>query len=203
MDIGLLLSVIIGAIFVHNFILARFLGLCPFIGVSKNIKPSVSMGLAVTFVTTSASIITWLIYYYVLIPFHIEFLRTISFILVIASFVQFTEMVILKTSPGIYRMLGIYLPLITTNCAVLGVAVLNSEMFFKNGHSVKDSFIFSAVQGFCVGIGFTLVILLMSGIRERLELADVPKSLTGPAIAFIIAALMSMAFMGFTGFKFF
>lgn len=203
MDISLLLSVIIGAIFIQNFILTRFLGLCPFIGVSKHIKPSISMGVAVTFVTTSASVITWFIYYYILVPFNIEFLRTISFILVIASFVQFTEMVILKTSPGIYRMLGIYLPLITTNCAVLGVAVLNSEMFFRDGQSAYSSFVLSAVQGFCVGVGFTLVIVLMSGIRERLELADIPKSLQGAAIAFVIAALMSIAFMGFTGFKVF
>ena len=148
-------------------------------------------------------LLTWVIYYYILIPFNIEFLRTISFILVIASFVQFTEMVILKTSPGIYRMLGIYLPLITTNCAVLGVAVLNSETFFRNGQPAHASLILSALQGFCVGVGFTLVIVLMSGIRERLELADIPKSLQGAAIAFIIAALMSIAFMGFTGFKVF
>lgn len=202
MDIGLLLSVIIGSIFVNNFILSRFLGLCPFIGVSKNIKPSISMGFAVTFVTTCASIMTWLIYQYVLIPFHIEFLRTISFILVIAAFVQLVEMVILKTSPVMYRVLGIYLPLITTNCAVLGVAVLNSDMFFANGHSVKGGFLLSTVQGFSVGVGFTLVLILMSGIRERLDLANIPESLKGAAIAFIVASLMSIAFMGFSGFSF-
>jgi len=197
-----ILAVIIGAIFVKNFVLTRFLGLCSFIGVSRDMKSSLSMGVAVVFVTTCASMITWLVYRYLLLPFHIEFLRTISFILIIASFVQFVEMVILKSSPGLYRGLGIYLPLITVNCAVLGVAVLNSEEFFLNGKPVSGGFLLSIVQGFCVGVGYTLAICLMAGLRERLEMANIPKSLRGAPIAFIIASLMSMAFMGFIGFKF-
>lgn len=202
MDIGRIMEVVIGAIFIKNFILTRFLGLCSFIGVSKEIKPSLSMGVAVTFVTTMASIITWAIYNYLLVPFHIEFLRTISFILVIASFVQFVEMVILKMSPALYRALGIYLPLITVNCAVLGVAVLNSEEFFAGGQAVRGSFFLSTLQGVCVGVGYTLAITLMSGIRQRLQYAIAPRSMEGVPLAFVIAALMSMAFMGFVGFRF-
>jgi len=202
MDISIFLSIIIGAIFINNFILSKFLGLCSFIGISKETKPALYMGVSVTFVTTSASIITWAIYNFILIPCHIEYLRTISFILVIASFVQLVEIVIKKFSQALYRTLGIYLPLITVNCAVLGVAVLNSEMFFKPGMNGLASFTFSALQGFCVGLGYVLVMLLMSGIRERLELCDIPSSFKDAPIAFIIASLMSMAFMGFSGFRF-
>lgn len=191
----------ISMVFINNFILSKFLGLCSFIGVSKETKPAVSMGLAVTFVTTMSSIITWLIYRYLLLPFNITYLRTISFILVIASFVQLVEMVVRKTSPGLYKAFGIYLPLITVNCAVLGVAVLNSEMFFTNSHAAPNGFILSAAQGFFAGIGYLLAMLLMSGIRERLELIDMPKILEGVPLAFIIASLMSLAFMGFNGFK--
>ena len=193
--------IIISAVFINNFILSKFLGLCSFIGVSKQTRPAVSMGAAVTFVTTMASTISWLVYRYVLLPYNLTYLRTISFILVIASFVQFVEIVIKKISPGLFKAFGIYLPLITVNCAVLGVAVLNSEMFFENGTVVSGSFIFSVLQGFATGIGYTLAMLLMSGIRERLELLDVPESLKGIPITFIIAGLMSLAFMGFTGFK--
>ena len=202
MDLTMFLSVIIGAIFINNFILSKFLGLCSFIGISKETKPALYMGISVTFVTTCASIITCAIYIFILVPCHIEYLRTISFILVIASFVQLVEMVIKKFSRALYRTLGIYLPLITVNCAVLGVAVLNSEMFFKPGISTLTSFVLSALQGFCVGLGFILVMLFMSGIRERLSLCDVPKSFKDAPIAFIIASLMSMAFMGFSGFRF-
>ena len=202
MDISTLLSVIIGAIFINNFILSKFLGLCSFIGISKQTKPALYMGVSVTFVTTSASIITWAIYNFILIPYHIEYLRTISFILVIAFFVQLVEMVIKKLSQSLYRTLGIYLPLITVNCAVMGVAVLNSEMFFKDGINPLASFFLSALQGFCVGVGYILVMLFMSGIRERLELSDIPGSFKDAPIAFIIASLMSMAFMGFAGFRF-
>ncbi len=202
MDISLFLSVIIGAVFINNFILSKFLGLCSFIGISKETKPALYMGLSVTFVTTCASIITWAVYSFVLVPFHIEYLRTISFILVIASFVQFVEMVIKKYSHALYKTMGIYLPLITVNCAVLGVAVLNSEAFFKPGMNALTSFTLAALQGFCVGLGYTLVMFLMSGIRERLELCDIPQSFKDAPIAFIIASLMSVAFMGFAGFRF-
>jgi electron transport complex protein RnfA len=137
----------------------------------------------------------------VLIPYDITYLRTITFILVIASFVQLVEIIVQKTSPGLFRAFGIYLPLITVNCAVLGVAVLNSEMFFSNGKALSQSFPMSVVQGLSAGIGYTLAMFLMSGIRERLDLINVPKSLKGIPITFIIAALMSMAFLGFSGFK--
>jgi electron transport complex protein RnfA len=202
MDLSLFLSIIIGNIFINNFILFKFLGLCPFIGVSKRTGPALSMGFAVIFVMVLSSIITWLIYNFLLVPFQIEFLRTISFILVIASFVQLAEMIILKTNPTLYRVLGVYLPLITTNCAVLGVTVLNVNMFLKGGLALQVSFFYTVLQGFCAGLGFMLAMLLMSGIRERLELLDVPESLKGIPVAFIIAALMSLAFMGFAGFKF-
>jgi len=201
MDVAKFVSIVVSMVFINNFILSKFLGLCSFIGVSKETKPAVSMGLAVTFVTTMSSIITWLIYRFLLIPFNMTYLSTISFILVIASFVQFVEMVVRKTSPGLYKAFGIYLPLITVNCAVLGVAVLNSEMFFKNGVSVPGGFFMSTAQGFFAGAGYMLAMFLMSGIRERLDLVNVPKSLKDVPLAFIIASLMSLAFMGFSGFK--
>lgn len=202
MDVSKFMAIMISMVFINNFILSKFLGLCSFIGVSKEIKPALSMGLAVTFVTTMSSIITWFIYRYLLIPFNITYLRTISFILVIASFVQFVEMVVRKTSPGLYRAFGIYLPLITVNCAVLGVAVLNSEMFFTGKPDDAASFLMSATQGFFAGVGYLLAMLLMSGIRQRLEVIDMPQSLKGVPLAFIIASLMSLAFMGFNGFNF-
>ncbi|MFC1753644.1 electron transport complex protein RnfA [Thermoproteota archaeon] len=197
-----IIAIIIGNIFVSNFILFKFLGLCPFLGVSKETKPAISMGMAVIFVMTTSTLFTWLVYRFLLIPLQIEFMRTISFILIIATSVQFIEMVILKTSPVLYKALGIYLPLITTNCAVFGVTVLNINNFFKDGKIVAGSFLLSMVQAVSAGIGFALALLIMSGIRERLELADVPESLEGIPIAFIIASIMSMAFMGFAGFKF-
>ncbi len=202
MDIGKFMSIMISMVFINNFILSKFLGLCSFIGVSKETKPAVSMGLAVTFVTTMSSIITWLIYRWLLIPFNVTYLRTICFILVIASFVQFIEMVVRKTSPALYKAFGIYLPLITVNCAVLGVAVLNSEVFFDNGRVLPASFWMSALQGFFAGIGYLVAMLLMSGIRERLEFIEVPRALKDVPLAFIIASLMSLAFMGFNGLKF-
>jgi Na+-translocating ferredoxin:NAD+ oxidoreductase subunit A len=202
MDVSKFMAIMISMVFINNFILSKFLGLCSFIGVSKEIKPAVSMGLAVTFVTTMSSIITWIIYRYLLIPFNLTYLRTISFILVIATFVQFVEMVVRKSSPGLYRAFGIYLPLITVNCAVLGVAVLNSEMFFTSRPSDAGSFLMSLTQGFFAGIGYLLAMLLMSGIRQRMEVIDAPESLRGVPLAFIIASLMSLAFMGFNGFKF-
>jgi electron transport complex protein RnfA len=201
MDIAGYITIIISTVFINNFILSRFLGLCSFIGVSKQTGPAVSMGFAVTFVTTMASMITWLIYNFILLPFGMDYLRTISFILVIASFVQFTEIVVQKKAPALYKIFGIYLPLITVNCAVLGVAVLNIDMFFLNGKAIPESFIKSVIQGIGAGVGYTLAMFLMSGIRERLEYAEVPRCLKDVPITFIIASLMSLAFLGFSGFK--
>jgi len=201
MDVSKLLVIIISMVFINNFILSKFLGLCSFIGVSKQIRPAVGMGMAVIFVTTMSSIITWFIYRFLLIPFDLTYLRTLSFILVIASFVQFVEMVVRKTVPALYHAFGIYLPLITVNCAVLGVAVLNSDTFFLGGKALAGSFLFSVTQGFFAGVGYLLAMLLMSGIRERLDLTDAPEAMKGVPLAFVIASLMSLAFMGFSGFK--
>ncbi len=191
MDWGRLFAIALAAILINNVILKRFLGLCPFLGVSKQLDAALGMGMAVVFVMTMASIVTFGIYYYVLVPFDIQYLRTIAFILVIAALVQFVEMVIEKTSPGLYRALGIYLPLITTNCAVLGVAVLNIDSSY--------GFVEMVVHSFSAGLGFTIALLLMAGIRERLDLADIPQSLRGVPIAFIVAGLMAIAFQGFSG----
>ena len=201
MDIGVYVTIIISTIFINNFILSRFLGLCSFVGVSKQIGPAVSMGIAVTFVTTMASLISWPIYNFVLIPYHLEYLRTISFILVIASFVQFVEIVVQKKVPSLYKIFGIYLPLITVNCAVFGVAVLNTDTFFFGGRAVSGSFLKSVIQGFGAGAGYTLAMFIMAGIRERLEFADVPRSFKDVPITFVIASLLSLAFLGFSGFK--
>ena len=202
MDAAQFLTIFISAVFIWNVILSRFLGLCSFIAISKETKPALAMSLAVMFVTTMSSLITWFIYRFLLIPFNLTYLRTISFILVIATFVQFVEMVIRKISPPMYRFFGIYLPLITVNCAVLGVAVLNSDMFFVNGQPVEGSFWYSLFQGVCVGLGYMLAMLLMSGIRERLELCAVPKSVKDFPLGFIIASIMSLSFLGFNGFRF-
>lgn len=201
MDIGKFLSIAISAVFINNFVLTRFLGICPFMGVSKQTKSALGMGFAVIFVMSISSFVTWIVYRHLLLPLGLEYLRTIVFILVIAVFVQFIEMAMLKFTPPLYRAMGIYIPLITTNCAVLGVTVLNVNMFFKGSNPVALSFAASTFQGFCAGVGFLIAMLLMSGIRERLDLTDVPKSLKGVPIAFIVAALMSMAFLGFAGFK--
>ncbi len=202
MSVAQFLTIFISAVFIYNVILSRFLGLCSFVAISKETKPALAMSLSVMFVTTMASIITWFIYRFLLIPFGLTYLRTISFILVIATFVQFVEMVIRKISPPMYRFFGIYLPLITVNCAVLGVAVLNADMFFVNGKAVPGSFYYSLFQGVCVGLGYTLAMLLMSGIRERLDFCNVPRALKDFPLAFIIASIMSLSFMGFNGFKF-
>jgi len=202
MNAAQFMAIFISAVFINNVILSRFLGLCSFIAISKETKPAFAMSMAVMFVVTMSSIITWSIYRFILVPFDIAYLRTISFILVIATFVQLVEMIIKKTSPALYRAFGIYLPLITVNCAVLGVAVLNSDMFFAHNKAVAGSFLFSAFQGICVGLGYTLAMLLMSGIRERLDFCDVPKALKDFPLAFIIASIMGMAFMGFNAFKF-
>ncbi len=193
MDLGNLFAIIIGSIFINNFIFAKFLGICPFMGVSKKIESSIGMGMAVTFVMTLASAVTWIIYYYLLVPFNLEYLQTISFILIIASLVQFVEMVVRKTSPNLYKALGVFLPLITTNCAVLGVAILNVQE--------KYNFIETTVNGFAAAVGFTMALILLAGVRERLEYAEVPRAFQGVAIAFISAGLLAMAFMGFSGMK--
>lgn len=186
-----LLLILISAVFVNNFVLARFLGICPFLGVSKKVETALGMGMAVIFVMTVASVVTWFIQYLILIPFGIEYLQTIAFILVIASLVQLVEMVIQKTSPVLYQSLGIFLPLITTNCAVLGVAVLNIQKSY--------SFIESVVFALGAGLGFTLAMVLFAGLRERTDLCPVPKSFQGTALALVTAGLLSLAFMGFAG----
>ncbi|QSX07982.1 electron transport complex subunit RsxA [Alkalibacter rhizosphaerae] len=186
-----LFVILLSAILVNNFVLSRFLGICPFLGVSKQVETAVGMGAAVTFVMVLASAITYVIQYAVLERFGLEYLQTIAFILVIATLVQFVEMVIQKSSPTLYQALGVYLPLITTNCAVLGVAILNIEQ--------KYNFIETLVHGFGAAVGFTLAIVLFAGIRERLVMSDVPQPLQGFPIALITASLMSMAFLGFQG----
>ncbi|MFT0213785.1 electron transport complex subunit RsxA [Pseudomonas sp. F1_0610] len=187
-----LLLILISAILVNNFVLVQFLGLCPFMGVSKKIETAIGLSLATTFVLTIAAICSYLVQNYILKPLDLEFLRTISFILVIAVVVQFTEMVVNKTSPVLYRVLGIFLPLITTNCIVLGVALLNAN------HS-EYTFLTASLNGFAAGIGFSLVLVLFAAMRERIAIADVPKPFQGSAIAMITAGLMSLAFMGFSG----
>ena len=177
-------------VLVNNVITSQFLGICPFLGVSKKVDTSIGMGIAVTFVLTLASIITYFIQK-LLVLMNIDFLQTIAFILVIASIVQFVEMVIQKMSPSLYQALGVFLPLITTNCAVLGIALVNVE----NGYNLIETI----VNGFGAGIGFTVSIVLFAGIRERLELADIPESFKGFPITLISASLMSIAFLGFTG----
>jgi electron transport complex protein RnfA len=186
-----LILLIISAVLVNNFVLARFLGICPFLGVSKKTETAVGMGMAVIFVMTLSSLFTWLAYAYLLVPYKIEYLQTIVFILIIAAFVQLVEMFIQKASPALYQALGIYLPLITTNCAVLGVAVINIQQ--------KYTFWESVLFGFGAAVGFALALILFSGIRERLELAEIPKPLQGTAIALVTAGLLALAFMGFTG----
>jgi len=198
MEIKVLFTILISTIFINNYVLSQMLGLCPFLGVSKKLDSALGMGLAVIFVMTLASFITFLLYKYILVPYEITFLRTISFILVIASLVQLVEMVIEKVTPGLYLSLGIFLPLITTNCAVLGVAVLNVNSGFV---TAEYGLIKSVVQGFGAGIGFTLALLLMAGIRERLELAKIPRNLQGLPITFITAGLLALAFLGFAGMK--
>jgi len=186
-----LVFVIVGAVLVNNFVLTRFLGICPFLGVSRRLETAFGMGMAVLFVMTMASTVTWLVYYGLLKPLNLTYLITIAFILVIASLVQLTEMFIQKTFPTLYKALGIYLPLITTNCAVLGVSVLNIQKEYD--------FLTTVVHGFSAAVGFTLALILFAGIRERLAFAKVPKAMEGSAIALVTAGLLSLAFMGFAG----
>jgi len=186
-----LIAIFLGMVLINNFVLVRFLGLCPFFGVSKKLGSAVSMGIAVTFVMTIASIVTWLIYHYILIPFDMEYMYIIIFILVIATLVQIIELFIKKTNIALYFSFGIYLPLITTNCAVLGITLI---LIYQD-----YSFLGSVVAALGGGLGFTLVLTMMSGIREKLELANTPKSMKGLPIAFIIATLLGLAFSGFAG----
>lgn len=186
-----LFSIAIGAILVENFIFSQFLGICPFMGVSKKMDTAVGMGVAVTFVMALASVVCWLLNSLVLIPLGLEYLQTIAYILVIASLVQFVEMFLQKSVPTLYQALGIYLPLITTNCAVLAVTLLNTQ----NGYS----FIESVVYGITGGLGFMLAIVLFASVRERLEFSECPKAFEGFPIALISAGLLALAFMGFSG----
>ena len=186
-----LLLIAVGAALVNNVVLSQFLGLCPFLGVSKKVDTSIGMGAAVIFVITLASIATNLVYALVLVPLHLEYLQTIAFILVIAALVQFVEMFLKKSMPALYQSLGVYLPLITTNCAVLGVALTNVTKEYGILESV--------VNGFATAFGFLIAIVLMAGVREKIEYNDIPKPFQGTAIVLISACLMSIAFMGFSG----
>lgn len=184
--------VLISTILVNNFVLVQFLGLCPFMGVSNKVESALGMALATTFVMTISSVLSYLTYSYILVPLDLQYLRTLAFILVIAVTVQLTEMIIHKTSPLLHRVLGLFLPLITTNCAILGVALLNSK---KDGSTLFDS----ALYGFGAAAGFSLVLLLFSTMRERIAVLDVPKPFQGASITLITAGLMSLAFLGFSG----
>ena len=185
------LLLFVGTVLVNNFVLVKFLGLCPFMGVSKKLETAMGMGLATTFVMTLASICAWLIDTWILIPLDLIYLRTLAFILVIAVVVQFTEMVVRKTSPALYRLLGIFLPLITTNCAVLGVTVLNID----EGYTFWESI----VNSFGAGVGFLLAMVLFSGIREKLEQSNIPKAFKGMPSTLVAASLLAVSFMGFSG----
>ncbi len=185
------LLILVSTILVNNFVLVQFLGLCPFMGVSGKLETAMGMSLATTFVLTLASICSYLAFTYLLAPLDLEFLKTITFILVIAVVVQFTEMVVRKTSPLLYRVLGIFLPLITTNCAVLGVALLNLNR--------QNNFVESVLYGFGAAAGFSLVLVMFAAMRERIAVSDVPAVFQGASIGLITAGLMSLAFLGFTG----
>jgi electron transport complex protein RnfA len=186
-----LILILIGTVFVNNFVLVRFLGLCPFLGVSRNIEAAAGMSLATAFVLTLSSATAYLLHQYVLLPLELEYLRTISFILVIAASVQFTEIMVRRLSPLLHQVLGIYIPLIATNCAVLGVALLNVQQ--------SKGFVQSVFFGFGAAAGFALVLVMFASIRERLDVADIPSPFRGTAIALMTAGIMSLAFMGFAG----
>ncbi|HKJ53056.1 MAG TPA: electron transport complex subunit RsxA [Gammaproteobacteria bacterium] len=185
------LLLFVGTVFVNNIVLAKFLGLCPFMGVSRKVETAIGMSAATTFVLTLSAVLSYLINTWVLAPLGLEYLRTIAFIIAIAAVVNFTEMVVHKTSPLMYNVLGIFLPLITTNCAVLGVALINVQQ--------QHSFIESAIYGFGAALGFSLVLVLFAALRERINVADVPAPFRGSAIGLVTAGLMSLAFMGLAG----
>ena len=184
-----LFAIVIGAIFVNNVVLSQFLGICPFLGVSSKVETSFGMGMAVTFVMALASVVTWCLQNFVLVPFGIEYMQTITFILVIAALVQMVEIVLKKTSPALYQALGIFLPLITTNCAVLGVAIISVQKNFD--------LLTGVIYSVATALGFALALILFAGIRERLEVEDTPNAMRGVPIALITAGLLAMAFMGF------
>ncbi len=194
MGIAHFLELSVAAILVENFVLVKFYGICPFLGVSKKTETAFGMGMAVTFVMVLAAALTHAVYNFILVPLNVEYLQTLSFILLIAALVQFVEMFVAKTLPALYNALGIYLPLITTNCAVLGVTLLNIERQYN--------FLESVWYAFSAALGFTLAIILFAGVRERLETSDIPKSLRGFPIALITAGLIAMAFLGFQGLSF-
>ena len=184
-------AIIIGAIFVNNVVLSQFLGICPFLGVSSKVETSLGMGAAVTFVMALSAVVTWLLQTYILVPFEIEYMQTIVFILVIAALVQMVEIVLKKVSPSLYQALGIFLPLITTNCAVLGVAILMIQKEF--------SLLQGVVYNVSTAIGFALALVIFAGLRERIEFEEAPKAFQGVPIALITASILAMAFMGFSG----
>ena len=197
-----LIGIALTAIFVQNFVLVKFYGICPFLGVSKKVDTALGMGMAVTFVMTLASVMTYFCQTLILVPLHIEYMQTIAFIVIIAALVQFVEMFLQKSIPSLYSSLGIYLPLITTNCAVLGVALLNVRTASVISDSASYTFIESVINGFAAGIGFMIAIVLFAGVREWLEYSDIPKALKGLPIALISASLLAMAFLGFQGMSF-
>ena len=198
-----LIGIALTSIFVQNFVLVKFYGICPFLGVSKKLDTALGMGMAVTFVMTLASIMTWLCQKFILVPLNIEYMQTIAFIVIIAALVQFVEMFLQKSIPSLYSALGIYLPLITTNCAVLGVALLNVRTASVIDPAAGSyTLIETIVNGFSAGLGFMLAIVLFAGVRERLESSDIPKSLQGMPIALISASLLAIAFLGFAGMSF-
>lgn len=197
-----LIGIALTSIFVQNFVLVKFYGICPFLGVSKKLDTALGMGMAVTFVMTLASIMTWLCQKFILVPLGIEYMQTIAFIVIIAALVQFVEMFLQKSIPSLYSALGIYLPLITTNCAVLGVALLNVRTASVISSEGSYTLIETIINGFSAGIGFMLAIVLFAGVRERLESSDIPKALQGMPIALISASLLAIAFLGFTGMSF-
>ncbi len=188
---GELALIAVSAIFVNNFVLARFLGICPFLGVSRKIESAIGMTMAVLFVMTVASVVTWLLERLILVPFDLQYLRTITYILVIASLVQLVEMVVQKTSPVLYQALGIFLPLITTNCAILGVAILVRQKSY--------GFLETLTFSLAAGVGFGLALVLLAGLRESLALARIPRAFQGNAIVLVSAGILSLAFMGFSG----
>lgn len=189
-----IVSIMLSALLTENFVMVKFLGICPFLGVSKKVDTSIGMGMAVTFVMALASAFTWIVNKALLIPFGLDYLQTIAFILIIAGLVQFVEMFMKKSMPALYSALGIYLPLITTNCAVLGVTLLNVQNY-------PDSFLFTLLYGVFAALGFTLAMLLMAGIREALDEESIPQSFRGFPTALLTAGLMAIAFMGFSGFS--
>ena len=189
-----ILMIMLAAILTENFIFIKFMGICPFLGVSDKVDKAVGMSFAVIFVMTLSSAVTWIVYHYLLVPFGLEYLQTVAFILIIASLVQFIEMFLKKNIPALYSSLGIFLPLITTNCAVLGAALLN----ISNGYT----FIQSVIYGFSAAVGFMLAVLIFAGVREKLRYSDVPKSFRGMPIALITAGLIAMVFSGFSGISF-